>query len=359
MNKNNNEYYIKKCFELAKKGEGYVSPNPLVGAVIVKNGKIISEGWHEKYGFLHAEASAIYNAKEDLTGSTLYCNLEPCCHTNKKTPPCVPLIIKSGIKRVVISNIDPNPEVNGKGIEQLRATGIEVEVGVSEEEGKFLNKFFFKFIKEKIPYVTLKVAQSTDGKITEEIGKRTQITGQQSQIFVHEQRSKYDAVFVGAGTVNIDNPSLDVRFTKGRNPLRIIIDGKLNANINSRIFEKEKERTWVITSLLNSSDKKDNFKKLGIKLLELPSDKNGVIDLKTVLKKLGEEEITSLFVEGGAQVFNQFYEENLFDEIIILKAPSIFPKGLNAFASLDEKKLKLIEVEKLGVDEKIVYFNSK
>lgn len=357
MNKIPDETYIKRCFELAVKGEGYVSPNPLVGAVIVKEDKIISEGWHEKYGMPHAEALAIRNAKEDLTGSTLYCNLEPCCHTNKQTPPCVPLIIKSGIKRVVISNIDPNPAVDGKGLEKLKSAGITVEYGIKEEDGKYLNRFFFKFIKKHIPYVTLKVAQSYDGRIAAKEGERTQISGEQSRLFVHKQRAKFDAVLVGARTVNIDDPLLNVRFIEGRNPIKIILDGNLNVNLNARIFSKEKEKTWIITSYLSDREKKNYLMKSGIKLFELSSDKDGRIDLKLILKKLAGEKIVSLFVEGGREIFTQFYNEKLFDEIIILKSPILLPDGVKAFESFNEKELKLTNVEKLGDDEKFTFIN--
>ena len=245
----NDQKFIKECFKLAAKGKGYASPNPLVGAVLVKNGKIIGKGYHKNYGEAHAEVNAIKNSKVNVTGSTLYCNLEPCCHKDKQTPPCVPLIIKKKIKRVVISNLDPNKAVNGKGVRQLQAAGIEVTTGVLEKDGSELNKFYFKNIKEKLPYVTLKVAQSIDGKIS--ISKKEQIwlTGKKSVNYVHKLRSEYDAVLVGAGTIKSDNPLLTVRKVKGRDPLRVIIDGKLSIPISSRVIECQvPQKTIIITS---------------------------------------------------------------------------------------------------------------
>ena len=203
--------FIRRSFHLAQKGKGHVSPNPLVGAVIVKNGKVIGKGYHKKYGSAHAEVNAINNSTESVAGSTLYCNLEPCSHIKKQTPPCVPLIIQKKIKKVVISNFDPNKEVNGKGIKQLREAGVEVVTDVLEDEGKDLNKFYFKYVKEKLPYITLKIAQSIDGKISVAKNKQTWLTGKESIKYVHKLRSEYDAVLVGAGTIRTDNPQLNVR----------------------------------------------------------------------------------------------------------------------------------------------------
>ncbi|MBT8387474.1 MAG: bifunctional diaminohydroxyphosphoribosylaminopyrimidine deaminase/5-amino-6-(5-phosphoribosylamino)uracil reductase RibD, partial [Ignavibacteria bacterium] len=243
------ELYLKRCFELAAKGAGTVSPNPLVGTIIVKNGEVIGEGFHQKYGEAHAEVEAINNSAEDSNGSTLYCNLEPCCHTNKQTPPCVPLIISKKISRVVISNLDPNPEVCGEGVKQLRDAGIEVITGLLENKGEELNKFYFNYVKKKIPYITLKVAQSIDGKISKSNNEQSWLTGKESILFVHQQRAVYDAVLVGANTVAVDNPLLTVRNVEGRNPKRIILDGKLSIDLNASILTAEDvENTWILTS---------------------------------------------------------------------------------------------------------------
>ncbi|MCK9280175.1 MAG: bifunctional diaminohydroxyphosphoribosylaminopyrimidine deaminase/5-amino-6-(5-phosphoribosylamino)uracil reductase RibD [Melioribacteraceae bacterium] len=333
--------YILECFRLAKQGEGFVSPNPLVGAVIVKGDKIISTGYHEKYGSLHAEANAINNAKENLVGATLYCNLEPCSHTDKQTPPCAPLIAKSGIKKVVISNLDPNPKVSGKGIKILQDAGVEVIANICEIEGAELNKFFLKYITQHIPYVTIKIAQSLDGIIAIK-NSETAITGEKSREFVHSLRSKYDAVLVGANTIKIDNPQLNVRSVKGRNPIRTILDRNCSIPLDSYVIASAAEQpTWVYT---NSSPFPPEIKII-----------HGNTDINSILKNLGREKITSLLIEGGSNVFSQFIDSELYDELILLIAPKILGEGIPSFISQKTQKLKLIASERLGEDIKLVY----
>ncbi len=350
------EKYIIRCFELAQKGKGYVSPNPLVGSVIVKDGKIISEGWHEEFGEPHAEANAINSAKEDLTGATLYCNLEPCCHKKKKTPPCVPKIIKAGIKKVVISNYDPNKEVAGKGMQQLKEAGIEVEAGILENEGKERNKFFFKHITTGLPFVTLKIAQSIDGKISERKGKQTWLTGAESAKYVHSLRSEYDSVLVGAGTVKVDNPLLNVRHVKGRNPKKIIIDGNLNTSADSNVYSSDTD-TYLFTAKKANIKKKEIFGTKKIKMIEFESDNNGYINVEKMLISLGEEKINSVLVEGGAQIFSSFFNHNLWDEMVILQAPILLGSGICSIENLRKRELKLFSVEKLGNDVKFIFKN--
>lgn len=354
------EVYLKRCFKLAAKGAGTVSPNPLVGAVIVKNGKVIGEGYHKKYGEAHAEVDAFNNSAEDPNSSTLYCNLEPCCHTNKQTPPCVPLIISQKISRVVISNLDPNPEVSGEGIKQLRDAGIEVITDLLKNEGEELNKFYFNYVKKKIPYITLKVAQSTDGKITKSKNEQTWLTGEESISFVHQQRATYDAVLVGTNTIKVDNPQLNVRNVKGRNPRRIILDGKLSIDLNAAVLSTEDiENTWILTSKTSDKEKISKIINKGAKVFQFESDDNKQISLKDVLTKLGEKKITSLFVEGGADIFSQFMNGNYFDEIIILQAPITLGKGVDGISTFLLSHLKEISTEKLGEDLKSVCRKSK
>lgn len=356
MNNREDLKFVERCFELAKMGEGFVSPNPLVGSVIVRNGKILSEGYHKKYGGMHAEVDAIYSAKENLSGAALYCNLEPCCHANKQTPPCVPLIINSGIKRVVVSNLDPNPFVSGKGILQLKEAGIEVEHGILFEEGEELNRFYFKSIRTNLPYVTVKVAQSKDGMINS-VGKvRTRITSDEAEIFVHRQRAKYDAVLVGANTIVIDNPKLSVRKIEGRNPFRIIVDGKLSSNPDANVFNDElKNLTWLFTSRSSDRLKKEFLVQKGIRVFEMDSDLEMRLELQFILTALHKNKINSVFVEGGAQIFSGFIEKKLFDELIILEAPIKIGEGIKVFDTIPLEQLKLISIEQLGTDEKIVY----
>ncbi len=348
------EKHIKRCIELAKKGEGYVSPNPLVGAVIVKSGKVLGEGFHKKYGDTHAEVNAFENSAGDVRGATLYSNLEPCCHSNKQTPPCVPLIISKGIKKVVISNLDSNPSVNAKGIQQLQDAGVEVITGIIEDEANELNKFYFKFVSKKLPYITIKIAQSADGFMSKTKNEQTWFTGKEAAMFVHRQRAKYDAVLVGANTVSVDDPLLTVREVKGRNPKRLIIDGSLSIPLDSKLVAgDDPEKTWVFTSL-NSDDKKIiALLNVGVKVFQLKSE-NNKIKLIDILKKLAHEMITSLFVEGGANVFHQFITENLFDELILLQSPIKLGSGVPGFDFETAGDLKIIQKEKIGIDEKII-----
>ena len=348
--------HIKRCFTLAKRGAGNVSPNPLVGAVIIKNGKIISEGWHKKYGGPHAEADAIAKAgSADLNGATLYCNLEPCCHTNKQTPPCTPLIIGAGIKRVVISNIDPNPNVAGQGLKQLRDAGIEVVSDVYANEGERLNRFYFNFVKNKRPFITLKIAQSLDGKITRKKGTQTAITGKEARRFVHRMRASYDAVMIGANTVNIDNPSLTVRDIKGRNPLKIVIDGLLESNPQALLFD---ERTILFISDKADEKKTALFFERGAKVITLKGDDNGFLSFSDIFTALGRQKITSVLVEGGQDIASRLIEENNFDELILLQSAKIFKEGLPSFNIHKDINLSIQSVAETGEDIKIVLKNN-
>ena len=354
------ELYLKRCFELAAKGAGTVSPNPLFGTVIVKNGEVIGEGYHKKYGEAHAEVDAFNNLKEDGEGATLYCNLEPCCHTNKQTPPCVPLIISKKISRVVISNLDPNPEVCGEGIKQLRYAGIEVITDLLKNEGEEINRFYFHYVKKKIPYITLKVAQSTDGKITKSKNEQTWLTGEESNQFVHQQRAAYDAVLVGANTVKVDNPQLTVRNVEGRNPKRIILDGKLSIDLNAAVLSaKDIENTWILTSKNSDKEKINKIIEKRARVIQFKTDDNEQVKISDVLTKLGEEKITSLFVEGGADIFSQFMDGQYFNEIIILQAPITLGKGLNGISTSSLLNLNKISSEKIGKDLKLNYRKSK
>jgi diaminohydroxyphosphoribosylaminopyrimidine deaminase/5-amino-6-(5-phosphoribosylamino)uracil reductase len=356
----NDEVFLKRCFELAAKGTGIVSPNPLVGVVLVKNGKVIGEGYHKKHGEAHAEVDALNNSTEDVGGSILYSNLEPCCHTNKQTPPCVPLIISKGIKKVVISNFDPNPDVDGEGIKQLRDAGIEVIIDVLKEEGAELNKFYFNYVKKKIPYITLKVAQSIDGKITKSKNEQTWLTGEESNRFVHQQRAIYDAVLVGANTVAVDDPQLNVRNAFGRNPKRIILDGKLTIDLHADVLSaKDIENTWILTSKNAEKEKMDQITEKGARVILFSTDDNEQIDLMDILTKLGEEKITSLFVEGGGNIFTQFIGGNYLDEIVILQAPITLGKGVNGIPVSYLDHLKKVSSEKIGNDLKSVYKKSE
>ncbi|GJQ61965.1 MAG: riboflavin biosynthesis protein RibD [Melioribacteraceae bacterium] len=343
--------YIERSFDLALRGSGYVSPNPLVGAVIVKDGEVISEGWHEKYGGPHAEANAINNYTGDLSGSTLYCNLEPCCHTNKKTPPCAPLIISSGIKRVVISNLDPNPEVAGKGVSMMQESGIEVVSGILEEKGNELNRFFFKHIKTKQPYVSLKIAASLDGFISTGRDVQTWLTGSESKKYVHSLRASYDAVLVGASTVKVDNPKLNVRETEGRNPIKIVVDGNLSINPDVSLISEEPEKLIIYTSENSNPDKISKLRKMGVTVVPVSSNRDSTLELAKVVADIGSRGLSSLLVEGGANIFSQFVASDLFDDIHLLTAPVLLGSGLNFAPLKNRKELKIKRSQKIGEDQ--------
>lgn len=349
-------YYLRQCFKQAKKGNGLVSPNPLVGAILVKKGKVIGKSYHKKYGSAHAEVNAIKKSSENVANSTLYCNLEPCCHTNKQTPPCVPLIIKKKIKKVVISNLDPNKDVNGKGIKELRDAGIEVVTGILEDEGKVVNKFYFKYASDKIPFITLKIAQSVDGKISLSKKEQTWLTGKASIKFVHKLRSKYDAVLVGAGTIKTDNPLLNVREVRGRNPVRVIIDGNLSIPIKSKILNPvDPENTWLFISDSVDEKKVKRIEDRGIEIFRIDSCNQKLLDIGKILKVLAEKKITSVLVEGGANIFTHFLEEELFDEVIIMQTPKILGRGISFSNLIKTKNLQLLKIDKLGQDIRLIY----
>jgi diaminohydroxyphosphoribosylaminopyrimidine deaminase/5-amino-6-(5-phosphoribosylamino)uracil reductase len=344
--------FMERCLFLAKKGIGYVSPNPMVGCVIVKNGKVIAEGFHQKYGEAHAEINALEDAGTRAKGAAMYVNLEPCFHSGK-TPPCVDEIIKRGIREVVIGLKDPNPRVAGRSVRKLLASGIKVRVGVLESECRELNKFFLKYIQSGLPYVTLKAGITLDGKITKEEGKSSRISCHESLKYVHRMRSEYDAVLVGRRTVEIDNPSLTVRHVRGRNPVRVVIDRDLKLDLKHKIFDDEAQ-TIVITSR-RDRDKRYGRKRMpafaGMTILYAGMTSGLRIDLKDAMKKLGKMGIASVLVEGGAETFSEFLRQGLANEIVLFVAPKIFGKGLFWFEKdvpLDGWKVE--NVEKIGKD---------
>ncbi len=309
-------YYIKETFKLARKGEGYTSPNPLVGAVIVKDNKIVAKGYHKCSGFPHAEIEAIRKAKIDLNGSILYVNLEPCCHFNK-TPPCVDEIIKQKIKRVVVSTVDPNPQVNGKSIRKLRKAGIEVKVGVLAEEAKKLNEVFFKNMQLGRPFVVVKVAQSLDGKIATFKGQSKWITSVASREYSRLLRDKYDCVLVGANTFKQDNPCLNG--TK-KVPYKAIISTKLKIPADSHILKKTPEKLIIFTS---SQNKEILNSVSSPSFLFFLKENRGELSLKRILKLLYKMGICSVFIEGGSSVVGSFFSSKLVDKVYFFIAPKI------------------------------------
>lgn len=332
------EKYMKRAINLALLGLGTVSPNPLVGAVVVKDGIILGEGYHEVYGSSHAEVNAIKNASQDVAGATLYCSLEPCCHTNKQTPPCTNLIISSKIKRVVISNLDPNPFVAGKGVKLLREAGVEVLAGVLEKEGSEVNEIFFKYIQTGLPFINIKYAQTLDGKIATVSGDSKWISDEAARVEVHKMRLKYDAVMIGRGTLENDNAKLNIRMgvdSKGKIPYRIVVGsiGKINLD-NEILSDEHTEKTILVTSVNDYQEAPleiiNHIKDRKIKVI-FAKAKDGKLDFSEVFKKIGELKITSVLVEGGSKLISTLIKDNHYDKITAFICPKIIGNGITFY----------------------------
>jgi diaminohydroxyphosphoribosylaminopyrimidine deaminase/5-amino-6-(5-phosphoribosylamino)uracil reductase len=310
--------FMRRALQLAEKGRGYVSPNPMVGCVIVHAGKIIGEGWHKEYGGPHAEVHAVNSVENQalLSESTVYVTLEPCAHWGK-TPPCANLLLEKKVKKVIIAASDSNPLVGGKGIEIVRNGGIEVETGILEKEARWQNRRFFTQIEKQRPYVILKWAQTQDGFVARENYDSKWISTPQSRQLVHKWRAEEDGILVGKNTAAYDNPRLDVRDWVGKNPVRVVLDTKLDLPKELNLFDQS-----VPTLIFNAvkSETKENLE--WIQLSEISPE--------TILKELHSRKIQSLIVEGGSQVLRQFIESGLWDEARVFTAPTRFDHGIPA-----------------------------
>lgn len=352
--KNNDELYMLIALELAKKGLGHTSPNPLVGCVIVKNGAVIATGWHKKAGMPHAEAEALESIKYKAEGSTLYVTLEPCCHWGK-TPPCTDAIIKYGVKKVVSAMTDPNPKVNACGYKTLKNSGVKLVTGVLEKQAKYLNRFFIKNITQSMPYIIMKAGISLDGKMALSDGKSQWITGPQSRAYDQNLRKECDAIAVGIGTVLKDNPYLDCRIDKTKKIKKVIFDthGRIPADAN--IFKYSAPEDVYIFSGAMGAAKIKTLSKRGVNVI-IQKRKNS-IDLKAAAKYLYSRGIGSLLVEGGGTIHTSFLKAKLYDEAGIYIAPVFIGNdGLAIAGGMNLKdlqkafSLKDIEVMRLGQD---------
>ncbi len=357
MKNQNDIKFMKEALSLAIKAEGLTSPNPLVGAILVKGNKIIGRGYHKKAGSPHAEIIAIRSAKNKTKGATLYINLEPCVHFGR-TPPCAPEIIKARIKRVVIAMQDPNPLVKGKGITKLKSAGINVQTGILEQEAKSINEAYIKYITKKMPFVMLKWAMSVDGKIATYTGDSKWISHESSRDFTHKLRGKLDAVLIGIKTLLKDNPQLTTHGKGVKEPKRIIVDGKgeipldcnllktkgLPANLPAKVLVEgdsvEGGRVIIATTNKISKEKIEGLEKRGVEIIVTRSE-DGRVNLKELMIELAKQEITSIFVEGGGTIIASFIEKDLADKLIVFVSPVIIG-GKNAISPVEGKGIAKI-----------------
>jgi diaminohydroxyphosphoribosylaminopyrimidine deaminase / 5-amino-6-(5-phosphoribosylamino)uracil reductase len=312
--------YMRLALEMAKSTAGQTAPNPHVGSVLVKEGRIVGIGAHLKAGEPHAEIHALRMANENAKGATAYVTLEPCSH-HGRTGPCAEALVRAGVTRVVIAALDPNPLVSGRGVKILEEAGIEVVTGVCEEEANILNEVFNKFIVTKTPFVTLKAAMTLDGKIATSTGSSKWITGEKAREEVHRLRSVHDAILVGVNTVIADNPELTCRLIEGRNPTRVILDSTLRIPLTAKLVNDEEAPTWIFTSKTFDVHKKEELEKRGCRVFVTSSQEQ--VDVQEVLQLLVDEQVTSLFIEGGSGVNGTFIEKRLIDKAIFFIAPKL------------------------------------
>lgn len=315
--------FMLRAMELAERGKGFVNPNPLVGALIVRGDRIIGEGWHEYYGGLHAERNAFKNCIEDPRGATLYVTLEPCCH-HGKTPPCVDAVIEQGIARVVVGLKDPNPLVAGKGLEKLVNAGIEVVTGVEEEALREQNRVFLKYIATGLPWVALKTAMTLDGKIAAFTGDARWVTGDDARLRVHRMRSEYMGIMVGSGTVKTDDPLLNCRLEgEHRQPVRIVVDSKASIAFDSQVVRTARVFPLLVAHTVQADEEQlEMIQEAGGGTL-LCEEKDGRVDITDLLKKLGARGIDSVLLEGGGELNYTFVKAGVIDEVYAFIAPKI------------------------------------
>ena len=348
--------YMRMALELAERGMGWTSPNPMVGAVIVKDGRVIGQGWHARCGELHAERSALKNCAEDPAGATMYVTLEPCCHHGRQ-PPCTEAILAAGITRVVVGSDDPNPLVAGKGIDILRRAGVTVETGVMKEACDALNRVFFHYIRTGRPYVVMKYAMTLDGKIATRTGASQWITGEAARRQVHRDRHRYSAIMAGVGTVLADDPLLTCRMEGGRNPIRVICDTHLRTPLDSRIVRTAREVPTILATACGDEARRAPYEAAGCRVWVLRS-RDGHVDLSALMERLGAEQIDSVLLEGGGTLNWAALESGLVRRVQAYVAPKLFGgteakspvEGLGVETPAQAVRLKAPTVTALGED---------
>lgn len=353
--------YMYHAISLAKRGIGFVNPNPLVGAVIVKDGHIIGEGCHECYGQPHAERNALKNCTEDPKGAVMYVTLEPCCH-HGKNPPCTDAVIAAGISKVFVGSDDPNPLVAGKGIALLQEAGIEVVSGFCREECDKLNRIFFHYITTHLPYCMIKIAMTADGKTATRTGLSRWITGDEARHHVHETRKQFSSIMVGIGTVLADDPVLNCRLENPRNPTRIICDSNLQIPLDCRLVRTAQEIPTYVAACRVDPRKAELLKRYGVQIIHVPGN-DGRVNMRMLMEKLGDMGIDSILLEGGAALHEAALRAGIVQHIQLYIAPKIFGGvsaksavgGLGVDTPDDAYRLKLTDISMFGPDVLLEY----
>jgi diaminohydroxyphosphoribosylaminopyrimidine deaminase/5-amino-6-(5-phosphoribosylamino)uracil reductase len=358
---NLDERYMRLALELAKSASGQTSPNPLVGAVVVKDHQIVGTGAHLKAGEAHAEVHALQMAQGKSQGATLYVTLEPCSHYGR-TPPCADRVIQSGVKRVVVAALDPNPLVAGRGIDKLKEAGIEVQIGLFHQESERMNEIFNHYIVHKTPFVTLKTATTLDGKIATTTGESKWITSEEARADVHLLRHQNDAILVGVNTVIKDNPRLTTRIDglQGKNPIRLILDSKLRTPLEAQILNMDEAPTWLFTSKQANQEQIKQYEEKGVRVFQ--SNDESRVSIAYVLQALGQEQITSLIVEGGGEINAAFLQGKHVHKVVAYLAPMMIggneaPSSFRGegFSTLAEAiQLSYVQYVPIGQDLKVV-----
>lgn len=349
------EVYMKRALELAAKGAGRTNPNPLVGAVLVKDGEIVGEGYHEVYGGAHAEVNAIRDAGQRAEGATLYVTLEPCCHYGK-TPPCAEAVIKAAIRRVVVAMEDPNPIVKGKGMARLREAGIEVECGLMEDEARELNEIYIKYITTHLPFVILKAAMSLDGKICTFTGDSKWISSEVSRTHAHIVRNRVSAIMVGINTVTADNPHLTTRIENGRDARPVIVDSSASIPLSTNVLSGN--GPIVAVTDMAPAEKVAALENRGVQVIRTGSDENGMVDLEELMRSLGEMGIDSVLLEGGGSLNWSAVKKGIVDKFMFFVAPMVIggksaltPVEGEGFDKVSEAlRLKDVKLSRSGED---------
>ena len=334
-NKSTDEQFMRQALRLARRGLGRTSPNPMVGAVITRGDRIIAQGYHHRFGGDHAEVDAIKHAPENVAGATMYVTLEPCTH-HGKTPPCVDAVIRAKLARVVIGTLDPFPEMRGRSLEILKENGIETAVGILEDECRALNEVYLKYTTVGMPFVTIKFAQTLDGRIATSDGNSRWISSPESRQIGHRLRARHDAILVGVGTVLADDPELTTRLVRGRNPVRVVLDSTLRIPLDSKILKDQPAaRTLVAATPHADKQKAAALDKMGVEVLTVPADAAGRVDIRKLLKMLAQRQISSVLVEGGGETITTCICTGLADRLVVFVAPMVLGKGTDSVNELN------------------------